>query len=232
MPALATLLLFAATTCALVAIPGPNSLYIAARSASQGRRAGFASALGVEAGTVVHVTAAAVGVSALDRLLGCCVLHRQAGWASRTSSTSGSRRCADRAAPAGGGQPIAAAPLHRAFAEGALVNVLNPKVALFFLAFLPQFIDPARGSTTSQTLALGLVFFVIGLCMDLLFVVGASAIGDRLRGRAGYARSERHVTGAIYLVLGGAAARGGWAALIAAASARTPGSIAASAIRP
>jgi threonine/homoserine/homoserine lactone efflux protein len=207
MPELTTLLLFAATTCALVAIPGPNSLYIAARSASQGRRAGVASALGVEAGTVVHVTAAAVGVSAL--IASSAAAFSTVKWLGVAYLVYlWIRTLRGGAAPADG-QQIAAAPLRRAFAEGAVVNVLNPKVALFFLAFLPQFVDPARGSTASQTLALGLVFFAIALCMDLLFVVGASAIGDRLRGRAGYARRERHVTGAIYLVLGGAAAVAG-----------------------
>ena len=108
-----------------------------------------------------------------------------------------------------GAAPVAPARLGRAFAEGAVVNVLNPKVALFFLAFLPQFIDPSNGSTATQTLTLGAVFFAIALCMDLLFVLAASALGDRLRGRAGFARRERHVTGAIYLLLGGAAALAG-----------------------
>jgi threonine/homoserine/homoserine lactone efflux protein len=208
MPALTTLLLFAATTVALVAIPGPNSLYIAARSASQGRRAGVASALGVEAGTVVHVTAAAVGVSAL--IASSATAFSTVKWLGVAYLVHlGIRTLRSGGAPADGGQPLAAAPLRRAFAEGAVVNVLNPKVALFFLAFLPQFIDPSHGSTASQTLVLGLVFFAIALCMDLLFVVAASAIVDRLRDRAGYARRERHVTGAIYLVLGGAAAAAG-----------------------
>ncbi|MGH2948810.1 MAG: LysE family translocator [Solirubrobacteraceae bacterium] len=207
MPELTTLLLFAATTVALVAIPGPNSLYIAARSASQGRHAGFASALGVEAGTLVHVTAAAIGVSAL--IASSAAAFATLKWVGVAyllflgiRTLTHHHRVADE-------EDVAPAPLHRAFAEGAFVNVLNPKVALFFLAFLPQFVDADRGATATQTLALGLVFFAIALCMDLLFVVGASALGDRLRARAGFARRERHVTGAIYLLLGGAAALAG-----------------------
>jgi threonine/homoserine/homoserine lactone efflux protein len=207
MPELTTLLLFAATTVALVAIPGPNSLYIAARSASQGRQAGVASALGVEAGTLVHVTAAAVGVSAL--IASSAAAFATLKWLGVAYLLFlGVRTLTRRHHPADEAD-VAPAPLRRAFAEGAFVNVLNPKVALFFLAFLPQFVDADRGATATQTLALGLVFFAIALCMDLLFVVGASALGDRLRGRAGFARRERHVTGAIYLLLGGAAALAG-----------------------
>lgn len=208
MPELTTLLVFAATTCALVAIPGPNSLYIAARSASQGRRAGIASALGVEAGTIVHVTAAAVGVSAL--IASSAAAFATVRWLGVAYLLYlGVRTLASGHGAAAGNAELPAAPLRRAFAEGALINVLNPKVALFFLAFLPQFIDPDQGSTAAQTLALGIVFFVIALCMDLLFVLGASALGDRLRGRPGFARRERHVSGAIYLMLGGAAALAG-----------------------
>jgi threonine/homoserine/homoserine lactone efflux protein len=207
MPALTTLLLFAATAVALVAIPGPNALYIAARSATQGRRTGLASALGVEAGTLVHVTAAAVGVSAL--IASSAAAFAVLKWLGVAYLVYlGVRTLLRRDAHAEAAQ-VAPVRLGRAFAEGALINVLNPKVALFFLAFLPQFVDPGRGSTAAQTLVLGLVFFVIALVMDLLFVVGASALGARLRSRAGFARRERHVTGAIYLVLGAAAAVSG-----------------------
>ena len=200
---LTTFLLFAAATVALVAIPGPNALYIATRSVSQGRRTGLASALGVEAGTLVHIAASALGVSALIassatafatlKWLGVAYLAYLGARTLRRETTSG------QAAPA-------RVRLGRAFGEGALINVLNPKVALFFLAFLPQFLDPQRGGAATQTLALGAAFFGIALSMDLLYVAGASALAGRLRGRARFARRERHVTGAVYLLLGGAAA--------------------------
>jgi threonine/homoserine/homoserine lactone efflux protein len=207
MPELTTFLLFAATTIALVAIPGPNALYIAARSASQGRQAGFASALGVEAGTLVHVTAAVVGVSAL--IASSATAFATLKWLGvGYLCLLGVRTLARRGAPSGQVE-VAPAQLGRAFAEGALVNILNPKVALFFLAFLPQFVDSSRGGTASQTLALGLVFLAIALCMDLLFVIGASALGARLRGHGSFSRRERHVTGSIYLLLGAAAALAG-----------------------
>ena len=207
MPETTTLLLFAAAAVALVAIPGPNLIYIATRSLSQGPRAGLASALGVEAGTLVHVTAAAVGLSALIassataftvvKYLGAAYLLYLGVRALM------SRQAAELPADA------VAAPLGRAFAQGMLVNVLNPKVALFFLAFLPQFIDPARGDTGGQTLVLGAVFFAIALVMDLLYVVAAGALGRWLKGRGGFARRQHQLTGAVYITLGGLAALGG-----------------------
>ena len=201
MPETTTLMLFLAAAVALVVIPGPNLIYIATRSVTQGPRAGFASALGVEAGTLVHIGAAAAGLSALIassatafsvlKYLGAAYLLYLA------ARTLLSRNGAEPSAP----EP-ADAPLHRAFAEGMLVNVLNPKVALFFLAFLPQFIAPARGGTAVQTLVLGAVFFAVALVMDLLYVVAAGALGRRLRGKGGAGRRQRHVTAGIYLALG------------------------------
>jgi threonine/homoserine/homoserine lactone efflux protein len=90
-----------------------------------------------------------------------------------------------------------------------LVNVLNPKVALFFLAFLPQFIDPASGPAWAQILVLGLVFFLLGLCLDLAYAAAAGTIGDWLRRRARALRWQRYTSGAVYLALAGAAALSG-----------------------
>ena len=200
MPETTTLMIFAAAALALVAIPGPNLIYIATRSISQGPGAGFASALGVEAGTLVHVGAAAAGLSALIassataftvlKYLGAAYLLYLG------VRTLISRQSADPSPEA------VAAPLHRAFAEGMLVNVLNPKVALFFLAFLPQFVDPARGGAAIQTLALGAVFFAVALVMDLLYVVAAGALGRWMRGKGGAARRQRQLTAGIYFALG------------------------------
>jgi threonine/homoserine/homoserine lactone efflux protein len=202
----ATLAFFALASITLIAIPGPNALYIAARSLSQGRAAGVASAFGVEAGTLVHVAAAAAGLSALVassdlafdaiRYLGVAYLLLLGIRALRGSSGGEVR-------PAGPGS------LRRAFAEGLLVNVLNPKVALFFLAFLPQFTDPGQGSVAAQTLALGALFFGIALAMDLIYALAASAIGARVPWGSDAARRRERITGAIYIVLGGLAAVAG-----------------------
>jgi threonine/homoserine/homoserine lactone efflux protein len=201
MPDLGTLALFSLASVALIAVPGPNAVYIAVRSLSQGRAAGVASALGVEAGTLVHVAAAAGGLSAVIasseiayqaiRYLGVAYLLLLGIRALRADS-DGVAAYATRTS------------LRRAFGEGLLVNVLNPKVALFFLAFLPQFTDPGGGAIAIQTLVLGGTFFAIALAMDLIYAIGASAIGTRLT--AGSGRRTQRLTGVVYLVLAAAAA--------------------------
>jgi threonine/homoserine/homoserine lactone efflux protein len=200
MPELSTLLLFAGSVVALVLVPGPNLIYIVTRSVEAGRRAGFASMLGVETGTLVHVAMAAVGLSALLASSATAFeIVKYAGVAYlaylgvRALRSGGGRQRDEAVSPAG---------MRRAYVEGVLVNVLNPKVSLFFLAFLPQFVDPARGDTTLQVLVLGLVFFVIGALLDLLFVLAAGSLGERLRG-------GRRFAGGVYLGLAALAAAGG-----------------------
>jgi len=199
MPDLATLLLFAATAVALVAIPGPNQVYIVARSIDQGRRAGFASALGVETATLVHVAAAAVGLSAaLASSAEAFAVVKYAGVAYlvylgvRALAASDTRRESVRPAPAPGA---------RVYLEGVVVNLLNPKVAVFFLALLPQFVDPAAGPAWTQILVLGTVLAAIGLTCDILFALGAVRASARVRGSERFARRRRHVTGGVYLGL-------------------------------
>jgi threonine/homoserine/homoserine lactone efflux protein len=197
-PETGTVALFALAAVTLIAIPGPNALYIAARSISQGRAAGVASALGVEAGTLVHVGAAAAGLSAVIassqlafdaiRYLGVAYLTFLGIRALRGEE--------DARSPQAGGSS-----LRQAFGEGLLVNILNPKVALFVLAFLPQFTDPAHGPVAVQALILGAVFFVIALAMDLIYAFAASAIGARLNWGTGASRRRQRLTGAIYLLL-------------------------------
>jgi threonine/homoserine/homoserine lactone efflux protein len=207
MPETTTLLLFAAAAIALVAIPGPNLVFIATRSLSQGRAAGFASALGIEAGTLVYVGATAAGLSAVIASSATAfnaVRYLGAAYLIYLGVRTLVRREAAADAP-----EAPQSTLLRAFAEGVLVNVLNPKVALFFVAFLPQFVDPARGSTAAQTLVLGAVFFVLALLMDLLYALVAGALGARLRRRAGSGRRQRQLTAGVYLTLGAAAALAG-----------------------
>jgi len=197
-------LLVALASLVLVAIPGPNVIYIATRSLGQGRRAGVTSAFGVETGALVHLTAATVGLSALIRSspvafdvvkyvgavyligLGIRVLVRGRPLELEASSTPES--------------------LRRAYGEGVLVSILNPKVALFFVAFLPQFVDPSRGSTALQILLLGLVFVAIATVMDVGWALAAGGLGAWLRSRPSFARRQRFLTGGVYLALGAAAA--------------------------
>jgi threonine/homoserine/homoserine lactone efflux protein len=192
-----TLLLFAGSVATLVLIPGPNLIYIVTRSVEAGRRAGLLSMLGVETGTVVHVAAAAFGLSAvLASSATAFEIVKYAGVAYLVYL--GVRALRSKEAP-----PVAGpSGMRRTFAEGVLVNVLNPKVSLFFLAFLPQFVDPARGTTAGQVLVLGAVFLAIASLLDLLFVAGAGLVGERLRG-------GRRFAGGVYLALAALAAAGG-----------------------
>ncbi|GLZ08305.1 RhtB family transporter [Actinomadura sp. NBRC 104412] len=193
--------LLAAT--ALIAIPGPNHLYIAARAAADGRRAGLASAMGVETGTLVHVAAAAAGLSALVAASAAAFgALRYAGAAYLIYLAIRTwRDSADRDDPV-----PAPKPLGRVYLDGLLVNLFNPKVVLFFLAFLPQFVDQEAGAVPAQIVVMGLVTGLIGLVSDVLYAVAGGAIGSRLRARPLFRRRQRYATGAIYLGLGAATA--------------------------
>ncbi|WP_395108365.1 LysE family translocator [Actinomadura sp. SCN-SB] len=193
--------LLAAT--ALIAIPGPNHLYIAARAAADGRRAGLASAMGVETGTLVHVAAAAAGLSALVAASAAAFgALRYAGAAYLIYLAVRTwRDRADRDDPV-----PTFKPLGRVYLDGLLINLFNPKVVLFFLAFLPQFVDQEAGAVPVQIVVMGLVTGLIGLVSDVLYAVAGGAIGSRLRERPVFRRRRRYATGAIYLGLGAAAA--------------------------
>ena len=198
MPDLSTLLLFAGSAAALVLVPGPNLVFIVTRSVEAGRRAGFVSMMGVEAGGLVHIGAAAFGLSAL--LASSAAAFEVVKYAGAAYLVYlGIRALRSKGTVTEGSAP---ARTRRTFAEGMLVNLLNPKVSLFFLAFLPQFVDPARGDATLQVLVLGLVFMVIASTLDLLFVLGAGLLGPRLRG-------GRRFAGGVYLALAALAAAGG-----------------------
>ena len=179
---------------ALLVVPGPSVMFIVARSVDHGRLAGFVSVLGVHAGSLVHITAAAVGLSAVlvqsavaftaVKIVGAAYLI--ALGARRLLQPSKEVAEVERAAP----------DLWRLFRQGFVVNTLNPKTAAFFLALLPQFVDPTR-TVVTQVLVLGLVFIGLGICSDGAYAMAAGAVGRRLRGR----RTER-ATGVVYVGLG------------------------------
>jgi threonine/homoserine/homoserine lactone efflux protein len=203
MPAPATLLVFALAASVLVAIPGPNHIYIVTRSIAQGRRIGLASAFGVETGTLVHISAATVGLSALVASSAVAFdTLRYAGAAYLAYLGIRALLRDDAIELAGATAPPSA---RRAYLDGVLVNVLNPKVALFFLAFLPQFVDPARGATSTQILVLGLVVFAIATTSDVVYALAAGALGGWLRSRPAFVRVQRYVAGCVYLGLAAAA---------------------------
>jgi len=166
---LPTLALFAAATLALLLIPGPSVLFIVARTLEHGRRGGLVSMLGVEAGALAHVLAATAGLGALvaaspDALL---VLRLAGAAYLLVLGVRALRGGAVAAAPAGG---------RKLFRQGLLVDALNPKTAMFFVAFLPQFVDPAHGPVWTQTLVLGLTFVALATLTDGAYALLASRL--------------------------------------------------------
>ena len=194
-----TLALFVAASAVLVLIPGPNHIYIVTRAAAEGRRAGLASALGVETGTLVHILVAAAGLSILvARSAVAFNVVRYAGAAYLLYL--GIRTLCDRGA--GRSSSAQGSPgLRRVYFEGVLVNVLNPKVILFFLAFLPQFVDPAVGAVSTQIVVLGLVLLAMGLASGLGYAIAAASVGRLMRIRRGD-RPLRPISGVVYIGLG------------------------------
>jgi threonine/homoserine/homoserine lactone efflux protein len=205
-PEPSTLALFMLAALALLLVPGPAVLYIVTRSMDQGRAAGLVSVAGIATGTLVHVVAAAAGLSAL--LVSSAAAYNVVRWAGAGYLiVLGVRRLLTREA-AGEVQPVRAWSLRRTYGQGVIVNVLNPKTTLFVFALLPQFIDPERGSVAVQALVLGLTLVVLGMLSDGTYAVAASAVGDRLRRNARTRRALERASGAVYIALGALALLG------------------------
>lgn len=210
MPDVSTFAVIAVASLALTLTPGPAVLYVVARGIEGGRPAGLVSALGIATGGLIHILFAAAGLSAIlassatvfsvVKWLGVAYLvwlglSRLFGRDDHVVVASWERRS-----------------LPGVFWQGVVVDVLNPKVALFFLAFLPQFVDPALGSAWLQVLLLGLTFSVVGLCTDSLYALLSGTAGGWLRRRyesAEFRRGQRYFSGSVYLALGAATAVSG-----------------------
>ena len=191
--------LFLAACFALLVVPGPAVLYIVARSVDQGRTAGLVSTLGIALGSMVHVAAAALGISALIMASATAFSVLKYVGAAYLIYL-GVRRLLEREVPEPA-QP-ARGSHRRIFWEGAVVNALNPKTALFFVAFIPQFVDVARGSVTLQILILGMTFVVMGVFSDGLYALAAGSAGRWIRGKQSLLRGQRYLTGSVYIGLG------------------------------
>jgi threonine/homoserine/homoserine lactone efflux protein len=202
MPTPSTIAAFALASLALAVVPGPAVTYVVAQSVDKGRQAGLTSALGVSGGGIVHVAAATLGLSALIassapaftvvKLVGAVYLV-----------VVGIRRILTRHDSTADSEP---APLQRVWAQGVVVNVLNPKTALFFLALLPQFVERARGPVWTQIAFLGGLYVVIALSTDATYALLAGGLARRLRGSERGAVVRRFATGGIFVALGVAAA--------------------------
>jgi len=207
MPDPTTLFIVALASLALVVIPGPAVVYILTRSVSQGRNAGLVSALGVNVGSTVHVLAAVAGLSVL--LANSATAYTTVKWAGVAYLAwigFKTLRSSDGAFSEVAAEPTA---LRRIFVQGVLVNVLNPKVAIFFLAFLPQFVDTSAPNAAVQTLILGLTLVTLGLISDSIYAVVGGSVGSFFRHKPTAARTSRIVAGSVYLGLAGIAAIAG-----------------------
>ncbi len=199
--------LFISVTLILVFMPGPNTLYIIARSIQQGRRAGVVSSFGVQVGSLVHIAAAAFGLSAL--LLSSALAFSVVKYAGAAYLIYLGLKTLLTKERMGQGQEVKRASLRRVFYQGVVVNLLNPKTALFFFAFLPQFIDVARGRVIMQIISLGAILVILGTLSDMMYALAAGSIGSWLRGNLRFLRAQRYFAGSIYLGLGAATALGG-----------------------
>lgn len=190
---------FVVATLALNLAPGPDMTYVAARSLGQGRRAGVVSALGIAAGCLAHIVAAAAGIAAMLRAWPqSYTIVRLGGAAYLMYLGVGLIRSAGAADAVGG---LAHDTPRVIFRQGVTTNVLNPKVALFFVAFLPQFVDPGRGPVLIQTLALGVFFNVSGTLVNLAVAWMAGAARGLLQSASGRAWFRRG-SGAVLVALG------------------------------
>ena len=206
-PSPSSVLVFVSAALLLLVIPGPAVFYIVGRSIGHGRGAGLVSALGIGVGSLVHTAAAAIGLSALltsSAIAFAAVKYVGAGYLVYLGIQKLRRE-----------EPFelsADAPrvrLSSIFAQGIVVNVLNPKAALFFFAFLPQFVDASRGNVAAQILFLGVLFATLGVTSDSLWAVFAGTVASRLRRNPRWMRAQRYVSGGMLISLGVATAFAG-----------------------
>jgi threonine/homoserine/homoserine lactone efflux protein len=204
MPALSTVTLFLLAALGLLLIPGPSVLYILTHSAAQGRRAGLTSVGGIELASLTHAVAATLGLSAL--LLTSALAFSVVKYLGATYLIYlGVRTLLARRESS---QTPVPAPksFSRLFAQGFLVQLLNPKTTLFFYAFLPQFVDPARGAVIGQILVFGVLFVLLASCTDSLYALLGSTVGKLLTRNVRFRQGQRYITGCVYIVLGVTAA--------------------------
>jgi threonine/homoserine/homoserine lactone efflux protein len=206
-PASSSLLLFISAALLLLVIPGPAVFYIVGRSIGHGRSAGLASAIGVAAGSLVHTAAAAVGLSAL--LMSSAVAFAAVKYLGAAYLIYLGIQKIRREDPFELSGDVPPVKLIRIFAQGVVVNVLNPKAALFFFAFLPQFVDPSRGNVAAQILFLGVLFALLGVTTDAFWALTAGSVAKLFRRNPQAMRTQRYVSGGMLISLGVATAFAG-----------------------
>lgn len=194
------LAVFVAAALTLLLIPGPAVLYIVARSIDQGSLAGIVSVFGIGLGSLVHVTAAALGLSALlvsSALAFMIVKYLGAAYLVYLGVTTLVKKPVEIATEIPKKQSLA-----KIFRQGVIVNVLNPKTALFFFAFLPQFVNASKGSVTLQILFLGGLFTSMAICTDSIYALLAGRFGTWLKNSTRFQKVQHYFSGATYIFLG------------------------------
>lgn len=197
---------FLAASAALIVTPGPAVLYIVARAVSQGRRAGLASVLGVSVGALVHAVGAAAGLSAV--LAASAIAFSVVQYLGAAYLIYLGLRKLLVAPPSTADAALPPATACRVFRDGVVIGVLNPKTALFFLAFLPQFVSKEYGPAPSQLLTFGVLFVAMALVSDSCYALFAGTFGNLLRKSRSFLAAERYVAGGVYVGLGVATALG------------------------
>lgn len=198
-PNLSDIIAFAIASIALLVIPGPAVIYVLNRSVADGRNTALAGVAGLEIGNFMHVIAATLGLSAI--IAASATAFSTVKWAGALYLVFiGIRTLLTKPSPPD--SRSTSATNRKAFTQGIVVNTLNPKVALFFLSYLPQFIDPDRGSPALQSFVLGSIFVVLGCCSDATYALTASALRDRLLTGRTLPFVQRYVAGSVFVALG------------------------------
>jgi threonine/homoserine/homoserine lactone efflux protein len=191
---------FLGASLALLLVPGPAVLYITARSANQGRLAGLVSVLAIETANFLQAVAATLGLSAI--LLSSALAFDVVKYLGAAYLIYlGVRKLLIREEETANGD-VKPESLSRIYWQGFAINLLNPKTALFYFAFLPQFVDPAKGNVTAQTLFLGALFVGMAFITDSLYALAASSLAERLRGSQHFQKGQRYFAGLVYVGLG------------------------------
>ncbi|HTT32358.1 MAG TPA: LysE family translocator [Methylomirabilota bacterium] len=202
-----SLLLFVTGAAILLVIPGPAVTYIVSRSIGHGRNAGLVSVLGITTGTLFHIIAATLGLSAL--LASSALAFQSIKYVGAAYLIYLGIKTLLQSEEQFGIAANGETKLHHLYGQGFLVCLLNPKTALFFLAFLPQFVDPARGHVTLQILQLGILFALMGWCSDSAYALLAGVVAERIRRSVRLRRVQRNVSGGALIALGLASAFSG-----------------------
>jgi threonine/homoserine/homoserine lactone efflux protein len=200
MPDPSRLTLFISAALLLLIIPGPAVLYITTRSATQGRVAGIVSVLAIETANFLQAVAAALGLSAI--LLSSALAFDVVKYLGAAYLIYLGIRKLFSSDESVENEEVKRESLSRIYWQGFAINILNPKTALFFFAFLPQFVDPARGNVIGQNLLLGAIFIGLALITDSLYALLSSSLAGKLSGNRKFQKGGRYFAGLVYVGLG------------------------------